>query len=198
MRLISSRYGWTVTVEYERLGSKKQKQSAILTRLPLEPCTLKRTRSAFGVVHFPSGKAVIVRVERLGAIRPLVAAVGCPGWCEEWVAATLLGLVNLGVAGKVGVVEDSCGIGIDGLGCPGVGCSGLLASPHRRQRLLARRQLLEALAVVAEPEVELQVLGRQFNVLEEVHEVAHSAWLEESARVDRGRLEHIQGTRRQK
>lgn len=133
------------------------------------------------MVDFGSRKAVVVRVERLSLA--LLQAAGRPRRSEEWVAARLLQLGDLGVIGEVSSLEDGCNVGIERLGSSLWLAVAVIANPERRERLLALWQLAEALAVVAEPEVELQVLGRQFNVLEEVHEVAHGAGLAEGSAI---------------
>jgi hypothetical protein len=110
------------------------------------------------MVNPASGGVVVIRIKRLRTLGPL-NAVRRPGWGEEGVVAALLRLVNLLFTGKVGAYKNSCGLGVHGLvGGLGLGIA-IVASPLGRERFLTRGQFVEALVVVAEPEVELEVLG---------------------------------------
>lgn len=57
----------------------------------------------------------------------------------------------------------------------------LLSGPFRRQYFLALRKCLETLDVVVEPQVKLEILCRQLNVLQIVQKFAKCAGLQDSS-----------------
>lgn len=149
--------------------------SGKLTGLPLEASTLERTRGALGVVDLSSREGTrLERVHRLSTVALRVTIRGLRR-SEEGIAR--LGGGHLGLVGEVGALEDGGNIAAHALGADRR-LGFIVERPLGRKGFLPGGEVVEALLVAAQPEVELQVLGRQLNVLEVVHEVARSAGLE--------------------
>lgn len=92
---------------------------------------------------------------------------------------------------EIGAFEDSSSVGSHLLGklfLLGIGllCKSMLWSPFFGQLLLTFWKLGEAIAVVAIPEIELEILGIIFDIAEEVHKLANGHGLRSEVRLGIG------------
>jgi hypothetical protein len=128
------------------------------------------------MINLEDRLAAAVGVKRVST--PIVEAGRGTRWSVERVASSFLGFGKAALCSKISALENGCGFSAEdswaGLDVIAVAA---VAGPFGRQDPIAFWQGIEAPDIVTVPEEELQVLGRQLNVLEEVHKVADSAGL---------------------
>ena len=126
-------------------------------------------------------------LERVGSGLLVVALARAKEGCGVFRHALVIGEDGLllhrdPIAGKVGILEDASRIAAHAIQALGALRTGallglqLFRADGRRQLLLRLGQRVKASDVAAQPQEELEVLGRMLDVDEVVHEVASRAW----------------------
>ena len=155
---------------------EKKRRSGKLTGLPFEAGTLERVRSTLVMIGPDVHNSAVTRgIKGVVALWFLVAVGGLGRRVGE--GRLLVGVLVLWLAGKASVLEDGGHGRADAIWAIRRLRLNIVGNPLGRQDLFGGGELIEALRIAAEPEIELEILGGKLNIFEVVHEVTGCARL---------------------